>query len=192
MLLVIDNYDSFTFNIVRYFKELGEVVRVIENDALEVDAIAALKAEKIVISPGPKDPNAAGISVPVIERFAGHIPILGVCLGHQCIGQAFGATVVRAGSVMHGKTSVVYHHGSDIYRDLPQAFCATRYHSLVLDQDTLPPCLVVTAWTQGDSDTAGEIMGIRHRDYPIFGVQFHPESILSEHGHQIFKNFLGI
>jgi anthranilate synthase component 2 len=185
MLLMIDNYDSFTYNLVQYLGELGEDVRVARNDEIELDEIARLQPASIVISPGPCTPKEAGISVPLIERFAGRIPILGVCLGHQSIGQAFGGRIVHAGQLMHGKTSAIHHDGRGVFRDLPDAFTATRYHSLAIERASLPACLEVSAWT-GD----GEIMGVRHKSAPVEGVQFHPESILTEHGHRLLKNFL--
>jgi anthranilate synthase component II len=185
MLLMIDNYDSFTWNLVQYFGELGEAVTVYRNDELTLDEIAALAPERIVISPGPCTPREAGISVPLIERFAGEIPLLGVCLGHQSIGQAFGGHIVHARQLMHGKTSVISHAGKGVFRDLPTDFQATRYHSLVIERETLPDCLEVTAVSE-DS----EIMGVRHRTLPVEGVQFHPESILTEHGHALLRNFL--
>jgi len=184
-LLMIDNYDSFTYNLVQYFGELGEDVQTVRNDAIDLEGIERLAPARIVISPGPCTPNEAGISVPLIERFAGKIPILGVCLGHQSIGAAFGGRVVRAKQVMHGKVSPVEHTGAGVFRDLPSPFTVTRYHSLAVDRETLPDCLEVTAWTAD-----GEIMGLRHRDLPVEGVQFHPESILTEHGHALLKNFL--
>lgn len=189
MLLMIDNYDSFTFNIVQYLGELGADVRVYRNDEISVEQIEALAPRQLVISPGPCTPNEAGVSVEAIRHFAGRLPILGVCLGHQSIGQAFGARIVHAREVMHGKTSPVFHTDSGVFSDLDNPFRATRYHSLVIDRSSLPECLEVTAWTEqgGEQD---EIMGIRHREYDIQGVQFHPESILTEHGHQLLKNFL--
>ncbi|MCC7060995.1 MAG: aminodeoxychorismate/anthranilate synthase component II [Burkholderiaceae bacterium] len=185
MLLMIDNYDSFTWNLVQYFGELGEAVHTVRNDAITLDQVAALAPQRIVISPGPRTPNEAGISLALIERFAGRIPILGVCLGHQAIGAAFGARVVRAQQPMHGKTSPVAHQGAGVFRALPSPFTVTRYHSLALERETLPACLEVTAWTRD-----GEIMGLRHRHYAVQGVQFHPESILTEHGHALLRNFL--
>ncbi|HLS56160.1 MAG TPA: aminodeoxychorismate/anthranilate synthase component II [Zeimonas sp.] len=185
MLLMIDNYDSFTWNLVQYFGELGEDVRTVRNDAISLDAIAALAPGRIVISPGPCTPNEAGISLPAIRRFAGSIPILGVCLGHQSIGAAFGGRVVRAKQVMHGKTSPIHHSGVGVFRGLPEPFTAIRYHSLAVERETLPDCLEVTAWTDD-----GEIMGLRHRELRVEGVQFHPESILTEHGHALLRNFL--
>ena len=185
MLLMIDNYDSFTYNLVQYFGELGEDVRVFRNDAITPDEIAALKPDHIVISPGPCSPNEAGISVATIKRFAGKVPLLGVCLGHQSIGAAFGGDIVHASKPMHGKTSLVHHLGKGVFAGLPNPFTATRYHSLAIRRDTLPDCLEVTAWTDD-----GEIMGVRHRTFAVEGVQFHPESILTEHGHDLLKNFL--
>ncbi|MGJ8688203.1 MAG: aminodeoxychorismate/anthranilate synthase component II [Gammaproteobacteria bacterium] len=190
MLLMIDNYDSFTYNIVQYLGELGADVQVFRNDAISIAQIEALAPEKIVISPGPCTPNEAGISVACIEHFAGKIPILGICLGHQSIGQAFGGQIVRAGKVMHGKLSPMHHAGVGVFAGLDNPFTATRYHSLVIDKATLPDCLEVTAWTEREDGSMDEIMGVRHRTLAIEGVQFHPESILSEHGHQLLKNFL--
>ena len=189
MILMIDNYDSFTYNIVQYLLELGADVVVHRNDEIDLDGITALKPEKIVISPGPCTPNEAGISVPCIEHFAGTIPILGICLGHQSIGQVFGGQVVRAKEVMHGKTSPIHHNAAGVFRNLAGPFTATRYHSLVVEQNSLPECLEVTAWTEADGQI-DEIMGLRHRELAIEGVQFHPESILSEHGHALLQNFL--
>ncbi|MHB1512792.1 MAG: anthranilate synthase component II [Acidiferrobacter sp.] len=186
MLLMIDNYDSFTYNLVQYLGELGQEVRVARNDQITLDEIERLAPERIVISPGPCTPNEAGISLDLIMRFGEHIPLLGVCLGHQSIGQAFGGRVVRAGRVMHGKTSAIVHKGEGVFRGLPNPFTATRYHSLVVAQDDLPECLEVTAVSEDD----GEIMGLRHKWWPVEGVQFHPESILSEHGHTLLENFL--
>ena len=185
MLLMIDNYDSFTYNLVQYFGELGEDVRVFRNDEIEVEEIAALRPDRIVISPGPCSPAEAGISVAAIKAFTGKIPLLGVCLGHQSIGAAFGGRIVHARQLMHGKTSPVQHAGTGVFRGLPSPFTATRYHSLAIERDSLPECLEVTAWTED-----GEIMGVRHREYKVEGVQFHPESIRSEHGHRLLKNFL--
>lgn len=190
MILMIDNYDSFTYNVVQYLGELKADVKVVRNDEISVDDVAALAPEKIVISPGPCTPNEAGISVAVIERFAGQIPILGICLGHQSIGQAFGGKVVRAREVMHGKTSPIYHADTGVFSGLANPFEATRYHSLIIEKESLPECLEVTAWTQTEDGEMDEIMGVRHRDYPIEGVQFHPESILTEHGHDMLENFL--
>jgi anthranilate synthase component 2 len=189
MLLMIDNYDSFTFNIVQYFGELGAEVKVVRNDEIDVAGIAALEPAHLVISPGPCTPAQAGISVEAIKAFAGRIPILGVCLGHQSIGQAFGGRVVHARAVMHGKTSPIHHRSVGVFADLPNPFEATRYHSLVVERDSLPDCLEVTAWTERDG-VEDEIMGVRHRELDVQGVQFHPESILTEHGHQMLKNFL--
>ena len=189
MLLMIDNYDSFTFNIVQYFGELGADVRVVRNDEIDVDGIAAVAPEQLVISPGPCTPAEAGVSVDAIKAFAGRIPILGVCLGHQSIGQAFGGKVVHARAVMHGKTSPIHHRSVGVFADLPNPFEATRYHSLVVERESLPDCLEVTAWTERDG-AEDEIMGVRHRQLDVQGVQFHPESILTEHGHRMLKNFL--
>ena len=185
MLLMIDNYDSFTYNIVQYFGELGEDVRVYRNDEITIEQIEALNPDRICISPGPKAPAQAGISVEVLKHFAGKKPILGVCLGHQAIGEAFGGKVIRARQVMHGKTSVIAHTGVGVFKDLPSPFTVIRYHSLAIERASLPSCLEVTAWTDD-----GEIMGVRHRQFDIEGVQFHPESILSEPGHALLKNFL--
>jgi anthranilate synthase component 2 len=185
MLLMIDNYDSFTYNLVQYLGELGEEVSVFRNDEVTLDQIEALHPSRIVISPGPCTPNEAGISVPLIQRFAGKLPILGVCLGHQSIGQAFGGRIVHAGQVMHGKTSDIRHKDAGVFHGLPNPLTATRYHSLVIDKKSLPACLEVTAWTDD-----GEIMGVRHRDMAVEGVQFHPESILTDKGHELLANFL--
>ena len=190
MLLMIDNYDSFTYNIVQYLGELGADVRVFRNDAVSIAQIEAMRPDQIVISPGPCTPNEAGISVPVIKHFAGKIPLLGICLGHQGIGQAFGGDVIRAKKVMHGKLSPIYHADKGVFKGLRNPFTATRYHSLVIDSKTLPDCLEVTAWTQDDAGNRDEIMGVLHRTLAVEGVQFHPESILSEHGHLLLKNFL--
>ncbi len=184
-LLMIDNYDSFTYNLVQYFGELGEDVRTVRNDAITLDEIEALAPERIVISPGPCTPAEAGVSVPLLARFAGKLPILGVCLGHQSIGAAFGGHIVRARQVMHGKTSPVTHTGTGVFKGLPSPYTVIRYHSLAIERETLPECLEVTAWTDD-----GEIMGVRHRHSPIEGVQFHPESILTEQGHALLRNFL--
>jgi glutamine amidotransferase of anthranilate synthase or aminodeoxychorismate synthase len=192
MLLMIDNYDSFTFNVVQYLAELGADVHVVRNDELTIEQIKALQPERIVISPGPCTPNEAGVSLEVIKTFAGLIPMLGICLGHQSIGQAFGGDVVRAKAVMHGKTSPIHHTGMGVFADLPSPFTATRYHSLVVDQPTLPSCLEMTAWTQTDQGEEDEIMGFRHKQFAIEGVQFHPESILTEHGHDLLNNFLAL
>jgi anthranilate synthase component 2 len=190
MLLMIDNYDSFTWNLVQYLQELGEEVKVVRNDELDVAAIAALAPDRIVISPGPCTPNEAGVSLAMIERLAGQVPILGVCLGHQAIGQAFGGKVVRAGTIMHGKTSLIHHHGKGVFAGLPNPFQATRYHSLVVERGSLPECLEITAWTQSPDGGFDEIMGLRHRTLAVEGVQFHPESILTQHGHALLRNFL--
>lgn len=187
---MIDNYDSFTYNIVQYLQELGATVAVYRNDAITLEEIEALAPQRLMVSPGPCTPNEAGISLAAIRHFAGRVPILGVCLGHQCIGQAFGGRVVRATEVMHGKTSQIHHAGAGIFRNLPSPYTATRYHSLVLEQQSLPACLEVTAWTQRADGGLDEIMGIRHRTLDIEGVQYHPESILTEHGHALLKNFL--
>jgi anthranilate synthase component II len=208
MLLMIDNYDSFTFNLVQYLQVLGAEVEVVRNDALSVGQIARMAPEKIVISPGPCTPNEAGICVELVRELGPRIPILGVCLGHQAIGQAYGGDVVRARAIMHGKTSRIRHRGQGVFAGLPDHYQATRYHSLVVARDTLPDCLEVTAWTERSDDGApesgdpgsdqsasgnpvfDEIMGLRHREHPVEGVQFHPESILSEHGHALLQNFL--
>jgi len=190
MLLMIDNYDSFTYNLVQYLGELGQEVRVDRNDQLAVDDIRALGPERIVISPGPCTPNEAGISLAVIDEFSGVVPILGVCLGHQSIGQAFGGHIVHAGQIMHGKTSLIHHHGGGVFKGLPNPFEATSYHSLVIERETLPDCLEITAWTEREDGVPEEIMGVRHKEYAVEGVQFHPESILSQYGHELLKNFL--
>ena len=190
MILMIDNYDSFTFNLVQYLYELGAEVRVERNDALTVDEIERLAPQRIVISPGPCTPNEAGVSMAVIERMGASTPILGVCLGHQSIGQVYGGDVIRAGRIMHGKTSRIRHEGRGVFAGLPDAYEATRYHSLVVDKRTLPAALEITAWTEHDDGSMEEIMGLRHRDFPVEGVQFHPESILTQHGHALLKNFL--
>ncbi|KAF0809723.1 anthranilate synthase, component II [Alcanivorax sp. S71-1-4] len=190
MLLMIDNYDSFTYNIVQYLQELGAEVLVHRNDAITLEQIEALAPDRLMISPGPCTPNEAGISMDAIRHFAGRLPILGVCLGHQSIGQVFGGKVVRARQVMHGKTSPIYHNGVGVFRGLPSPYTATRYHSLVVEKDSLPECLEMTAWTQHADGTVDEIMGMRHRTLDIEGVQYHPESILTEHGHALLKNFL--
>ncbi|MGH8052274.1 MAG: anthranilate synthase component II [Methylococcales bacterium] len=190
MLLMIDNYDSFTYNLVQYFGELGQEVKVVRNDALSVADIAALKPTKIVISPGPCTPNEAGISLEVLDKLSGNIPILGVCLGHQSLGQAFGGNVIRAKTIMHGKTSLMHHEGKGVFAGLPSPFEATRYHSLVVEKDSLPDCLEITAWTENADGSFDEIMGLRHKTLPVQGVQFHPESILTQHGHAMLKNFL--
>lgn len=190
MLLMIDNYDSFTYNLVQYLGELGAEVRVYRNDALTVEEVERLKPERIVISPGPCTPNEAGISLELIRRIGGRIPILGVCLGHQAIGQAYGGKIVHAGRVMHGKTSAIRHTGRGVFRGLPDRFEATRYHSLVIDKQSLPACLEITAWTENADGSLEEIMGVRHASLPVEGVQFHPESILTQHGHTLLRNFL--
>ena len=190
MILMIDNYDSFTFNIVQYMSELGATLKVVRNDEISPQQIRDLNPEKIVVSPGPCTPNEAGISVDVIKEFHSSIPILGVCLGHQSIAQAFGGKIVRAKKVMHGKVSQIHHNNSGVFDNIDQDFTATRYHSLVVERHSLPSCFEVTAWTYDEANDFDEIMGIRHRDFPVEGVQFHPESILTEHGHLLFKNFL--
>ncbi len=182
---MIDNYDSFTYNLVQYFGELGEDVKVVRNDEMDADEIESLAPQRIVLSPGPCTPNEAGVSLELIRRFAGRVPILGVCLGHQAIGQAFGGKVVHAKTLMHGKVSRIHHHGTGVFRGLPTPYDATRYHSLAIERDTCPAELEVTAWTED-----GEIMGLRHRALPVEGVQFHPESILTQHGHALLRNFL--
>ena len=194
MILMLDNYDSFTWNIVQYLCELGAEVEVRRNDEIDIAGIEALNPEKICISPGPCSPAEAGISIEVIRHFAGKLPIFGVCLGQQSIGAVFGGNIIRAPRVMHGKTSQIHHTGEGVFQGLPNPFVATRYHSLVVDPDSLPDCLEVTAWTQIEEGEEGEreaIMGLRHRELDVEGVQFHPESILSEHGHALFNNFLG-
>ena len=190
MLLMIDNYDSFTFNLVQYLQALGAGVEVVRNDALDVAAIAKLAPERIVISPGPCTPDQAGVSMDVIRALGPTVPILGVCLGHQALGQVYGGKVVRAGRIMHGKTSAIRHRGEGVFAGLPDGYEATRYHSLVVEQSSLPDCLEVTAWTENADGSVEEIMGLRHREHPVEGVQFHPESILTEHGHALLKNFL--
>ena len=190
MLLMIDNYDSFTYNLVQYFGELGAEVQVFRNDQITVAEIERLAPERIVISPGPCTPNEAGVSLDTLRFFAGRVPILGVCLGHQGIGQAFGGRIVHAREIMHGKTSLVHHAATGVFHGLPTPFEATRYHSLVIEPATLPECLEVTAWTVDEAGSREEIMGVRHRTFPIEGVQFHPESILTQHGHDLLRNFL--
>jgi len=190
MLLMIDNYDSFTYNLVQYLGELGANVCVYRNDQITVQEIDGLAPEKIVISPGPCTPNEAGVSLETIRHFAGRIPILGVCLGHQSIGQAFGGRIVHARAIMHGKTSKIHHSDTGVFHDLPNPFEATRYHSLVIEKDSLPECLEITAWTATSSGGVDEIMGVRHRTLPVEGVQFHPESILTGCGHDLLRNFL--
>jgi len=189
-VVMIDNYDSFTYNLVQYFGELGANVTVVRNDQVSVDDIRALSPDKIVISPGPCSPKEAGVSVATILEFAGKIPLLGVCLGHQSIGYAFGGDIIHAKSIMHGKTSLVYHHNVGVFSGLNNPFTATRYHSLVIAQDSLPDCLEITAWTQNEAGIIDDIMGVRHKTLDIEGVQFHPESILTEHGHDLLRNFL--
>jgi len=190
MILMIDNYDSFTYNIVQYLAELKADVKVCRNDEITITDIEKMAPEKIVISPGPCTPNEAGVSVDVIKTFKGRIPILGICLGHQSIGQAFGGKIVRAKQVMHGKTSMMHHNNTGVFKDLSNPFEATRYHSLVIEQATLPDCLEITAWTENEDGSLDEIMGIRHKELAIEGVQFHPESILTQHGHDLLDNFL--
>jgi len=190
MLVMIDNYDSFTYNVVQYLAELGADVRVFRNDEVSVSDIAAMNPEKIVISPGPCTPNEAGISLEVIEYFKGKLPILGICLGHQSIAQAFGGKIVRAGHVMHGKTSPIFHNDQGVFQGLSNPLTATRYHSLVIEQSSLPDCLELTAWTKQEDGRIEEIMGVRHKELDIEGVQFHPESILTQHGHDLLNNFL--
>ncbi|MEJ2611624.1 MAG: aminodeoxychorismate/anthranilate synthase component II [Candidatus Thiodiazotropha sp.] len=191
MLLMIDNYDSFTYNLVQYLGELGVAVKVVRNDEIEIADITALQPDHIVISPGPCTPNEAGISVETIQTFAGRIPILGVCLGHQSIGQAFGGTIIHAREVMHGKTSPIHHREGGVFRGLENPFRATRYHSLVIDKACLPDCLEITAWTEQEDGSMDEIMGVRHKELAVQGVQFHPESILTRHGHDLLRNFVG-
>lgn len=190
MLLMIDNYDSFTYNVVQYLGELGAEVQVFRNDKITIDEIRKLSPERIVISPGPCTPNEAGVSVEVINEFMGKIPILGICLGHQSIGQALGGRIVHAKQIMHGKTSMIYHTDTGVFKGLGLPFEATRYHSLVIEKDSLPECLEVTAWTKTETGEVDEIMGVRHKVHQLEGVQFHPESILTQHGHDLLKNFL--
>lgn len=190
MLLMIDNYDSFTYNVVQYLGELGADVQVYRNDAITVDEVEKLAPDHIVISPGPCTPNEAGVSVDVIRQFAGVVPLLGICLGHQSIGQAFGGKIIRARKVMHGKLSSIHHNGEGVLQGLDNPFTATRYHSLVIEKATLPDCLEITAWTVDEDSNMDEIMAVRHKELAVEGVQFHPESILSEHGHQLLQNFL--
>ena len=190
MLLMIDNYDSFTYNLVQYLGELGADVEVHRNDEITVDEIRAKKPEKLMISPGPCTPNEAGISLQAIKAFAGKIPILGVCLGHQSIGQVFGGKIVHAKEIMHGKTSKIYHKDSHVFKGLSNPYTATRYHSLVIEKESLPDCLEITAWTETETGEMDEIMGVRHKTMNVEGVQFHPESILTEHGHDLLNNFL--
>ena len=186
MMLLIDNYDSFTYNLLHYFQELGEDVKVVRNDAVTVDDVLAMDISGIILSPGPCDPDQAGICLPLVQKISGKIPLLGVCLGHQTIGQAFGGKIIRAPSPMHGKVSEIFHHKSGLFEGIPSPFKATRYHSLIIQRSTLPACLEITAETED-----GIIMAVRHKDYPIHGVQFHPESIASEYGHKLLGNFLG-
>ena len=190
MLLMIDNYDSFTYNVVQFLGELGAEVQVYRNDAISLEEIEAMAPEQIVLSPGPCTPDQAGISLAVVERFAVKMPILGICLGHQSIGQAFGGRIIRAGKVMHGKLSPIHHQATGVFRGLANPLTATRYHSLVIDKATLPESLEITAWTEDENGNLEEIMAVRHRSLAVEGVQFHPESIMSEHGHQLLKNFL--
>ena len=190
MLIMIDNYDSFTYNLVQYLGELGADVKVFRNDGVTVEELKAMKPERIMISPGPCTPNEAGISMDVIRSFAGEVPILGVCLGHQSIGQVFGGDIVHAREIMHGKTSLVHHNGKYVFKGLSNPYTATRYHSLVIDKNTIPDCLEITAWTQTEDGQVDEIMGVKHKQLDVEGVQFHPESILTEHGHGLLKNFL--
>ena len=192
MLLMIDNYDSFTYNIVQYFGELNQEVKVVRNDSVTLDDIERWQPKYLVIGPGPCSPTEAGISIPAIQHFAGKIPLLGVCLGHQSIGQAFGGKIIRAKTIMHGRLSDMYHNDTGIFSHLPSPFSATRYHSLVIDQASLPDCLEVNCWTKEADGSMEEIMGVKHKTLPVEGVQFHPESILSQHGHKIFQNFLEI
>lgn len=190
MLLMIDNYDSFTYNLVQYFGELGADVCVYRNDQITLDEVVKLNPERIVISPGPCTPNEAGISLEVIKHFAGKVPLLGVCLGHQSIGQAFGGKIVHAREIMHGKTSMIHHNDVGVFKGLENPFEATRYHSLVIEKDSLPDCLEITAWTENERGELDEIMGVRHKTLDVEGVQFHPESILTQHGHDMLRNFL--
>ncbi len=192
MILVIDNYDSFTYNLVQYLGELKAEVHVIRNDEIPVEAIDEIAPERIMLSPGPCTPNEAGISLAVLKRYAGKLPIMGVCLGHQAIGQAFGGKIIRAKEIMHGKTSLIHHKNVGLFAGLSQAYTATRYHSLVIEKASLPDCLEITAWTETATGEIDEIMGVRHRDLTIEGVQFHPESILTEHGHAMLQNFLDL
>ena len=192
MILMIDNYDSFTYNIVQYLGELGANVKVVRNDMISTKDIEYMEPEKIVISPGPCTPKEAGISIEAINHFHSKLPILGICLGHQSIGAAFGGNIIKAKKIMHGKTSLIYHHQNYIFKDLPTPYTATRYHSLVIEEETIPDCLEIIAETKSDDKSENEIMAIRHKDFHTYGVQFHPESIMSEHGHQILKNFLEI
>jgi len=190
MILMIDNYDSFTYNLVQYLGELGAEVKVARNDQISLEEIEALGPERIMISPGPCTPNEAGVSLDVISAFAGKLPILGVCLGHQSIGQAFGGKIIHAREIMHGKTSQIKHLGQGVFKGLANPFVATRYHSLVIEKESLPDCLEITAWTENEAGDIDEIMGVRHKTLAVEGVQFHPESILTEHGHDLLRNFL--
>ncbi|WP_428243869.1 anthranilate synthase component II [Gynuella sp.] len=192
MLLMIDNYDSFTYTIVQYFQELGETVTVVKNDQYGIAELIAMKPDRLVISPGPCTPKESGISIPALKHFAGQIPILGICLGHQCIGQHFGAQIVKARQIMHGKVSRIFHHQTSLFNKLEDGFQATRYHSLVIAPDSLPDCLEMTAWTADKHDQPNEIMGIAHKSHAIVGVQFHPESVLTQSGHALLANFLKI
>ncbi|MBM4227906.1 MAG: aminodeoxychorismate/anthranilate synthase component II [Gammaproteobacteria bacterium] len=192
MILMLDNYDSFTYNLVQYCGELGHEVEVVRNDAIDLAGIRQRAPSHIIVSPGPCTPNEAGISLSVVKELAPEFPILGVCLGHQCIGQAYGGKVIHARQVMHGKTSPIHHHGTGLFRDIPDQFIATRYHSLVIEKETCPPCLEITAWTTLESGAMDEIMGVQHRELPLFGVQFHPEAILTQHGHQLLRNFFDV
>jgi len=190
MMLMIDNYDSFTYNLVQYLGELGADVQVHRNDQISLDEIKKLNPQCIMISPGPCTPNEAGVSMQAIEKFAGKLPMLGVCLGHQSIGQVFGGKIVHAKKIMHGKTSQIFHNNTGVFKNLKSPYVATRYHSLVIEKESLPDCLEITAWTENADGSMDEIMGVRHKEYDIEGVQFHPESILTEHGHDLLKNFL--
>ncbi|HZX71508.1 MAG TPA: aminodeoxychorismate/anthranilate synthase component II [Rhodanobacter sp.] len=192
MLLMIDNYDSFTYNLVQYLGELGQEVRVVRNDVIDVAGIRELAPSHIMISPGPGTPDDSGVSLDVLRELAGEIPVFGVCLGHQAIGQVFGGKVIRARQIMHGKTSPMHHRGQGVFAGLPEPFEATRYHSLVVEQSSLPDCLEITAWTENADGSIDEIMGLRHKTLPVEGVQFHPESILTRHGHDMLRNFLGL
>lgn len=192
MLIMIDNYDSFTYNVVQYLAELGADVEVHRNDEITIEVIEKKQPEHIVVSPGPCNPDKAGISLACIDAFAGKIPLLGICLGHQCIGQAFGGNIVRASEIMHGKTSQIHHQQKSVFKGLPESYTATRYHSLVIDKQSIPDCLEITAWTENEKGELDEIMGVQHKEYNVHGVQFHPESILTEHGHTLLKNFLTI
>ena len=187
---MLDNYDSFTFNLVQYFSELGQTVETVRNDTIDIDGIAAAGPSRLVVSPGPCTPDQAGVSMQAINHFGQTLPVLGICLGHQCIGQVYGGRVVRAREIMHGKTSQIYHDGSGVFHNLPNPFTATRYHSLVVEKQSIPDCLQVTAWTCTGDGAIDEVMGLRHRTLAVEGVQFHPESILSEHGHDLLANFL--